>query len=167
MSDQEWCCPFCGEQIPIGVTRCRHCGELFTASMQRGIPDPEDSACAGDASAQALGDFFRAYVRSAELRGAYLSEADLFHVNLVAADLRGADLGGANLSNADLSRTDLSGANLLGADLSDANLCGADLSRTNLIDAILEGTRYDRYTIWPEGFDPASAGATDVDHKRS
>ena len=165
MAEGLWCCPFCGEQIPIGVRRCRHCGELFTASGQRGIPDPEGSAYEGDACAQTMGEFFRAYVRSAELRGAYLSGADLFDVNLVAADLRGADLGGANLNSADLSRADLSGANLLGADLSDANLCGTDFSNANLIDAILESARYDRYTVWPEGFDPGSAGAIKADEQ--
>jgi uncharacterized protein YjbI with pentapeptide repeats len=64
------------------------------------------------------------------LRGADLSDADLFN-----ADLRGANLSNAFLSNADLRDADLSKANLLDADLSDATLRHADLSEADLIGA--------------------------------
>lgn len=60
--------------------------------------------------------------------------------NLIEADLRGADMSRANLSKADL--------------------CGADMSKANLKEAI-----YDTTTRWPDGFDPVSAGASEVDQK--
>ena len=155
-----WDCPFCGEEITTPLARrCPHCGERFAedgAAMQRGVP--EDGTYKGEATGPDMTTFFRAYVQSAELRGAYLSEADLFHADLSAADLRGADLGGANLNSADLSRADLSRANLVGADLSDADLRGTDL-RGDLIGTILADAQYDEYTAWPEGFDPLAAGA--------
>ena len=72
----------------------------------------------------------------------------------VRADLRGANLSGAKLYGADLSEADLrwadlSDANLSEADLYGANLCGADLRWANLY-----GARWDKYTTWPEGFEP-------------
>ena len=57
----------------------------------------------------------RAYLRGADLRGAYLR----------GAYLRGADLRGAYLRGADLRGADLRRAYLRGADLSEADLSGA------------------------------------------
>ena len=74
----------------------------------------------------------RAYLRRADLSGAYLSGADLRR-----ADLRRADLSGAYLRRADLRRADLSGAYLSGADLRRADLSGADLSGAYLSGANL------------------------------
>ena len=56
------------------------------------------------------------------------------------------------------------GANLYRADLYEANLYGADLYRANLYRADLcradlRGATYDKYTNWPDGFDPIKAGA--------
>ncbi|MCC6720537.1 MAG: pentapeptide repeat-containing protein, partial [Acetobacteraceae bacterium] len=74
-----------------------------------------------------------------DLRGAYLSDADLSGANLRGADLSDADLSGADLSGANLRGADLRGAYLGDADLSGANLRGADLSGANLGDADLRG----------------------------
>ncbi|EHQ4282119.1 pentapeptide repeat-containing protein [Salmonella enterica] len=79
-------------------------------------------------------NLFGADLFGADLRGAYLSDADLR-----GADLRGADLSGADLSGAYLSDTDLRDANLRGAYLSDADLRGADLFGADLRDANLRG----------------------------
>lgn len=78
----------------------------------------------------------------ANLRGVYLSGANLRGVNLSGSILPGACLLGANLSGADLSEANLSEANLSEADLSEANLSyanlsGADLSKANLSHANL------------------------------
>jgi hypothetical protein len=62
------------------------------------------------------------------LRGADLSEANLFAAHLEGINLFAANLEGADLREADLREADLSGARLLWADLSGANLEGADLS---------------------------------------
>ncbi|EAC3505717.1 pentapeptide repeat-containing protein, partial [Listeria monocytogenes] len=71
----------------------------------------------------------------ADLRGAYLSNA-----NLRGANLRFADISNANLSNANLSNANLSNANLSIAYLSNANLSITDLSNANLYNANLRGT---------------------------
>lgn len=75
-----------------------------------------------------------AKLRYADLSDANLSDANLIGANLLGADLHRADLIGANLSYADLRyaslcHTNLKGADLRDADLSDANLSGADLHR--------------------------------------
>ena len=57
-------------------------------------------------------DGVRAYLRGANLRGAYLSGAYLRSADLRGANLSGADLRGANLRGAYLRRADLRGANL-------------------------------------------------------
>ena len=41
-----------------------------------------------------------------------------------------------------------------------ADLKGAKLDMVNLTQASLQHARYDRTTIWPDGFDPAQTGAT-------
>ena len=71
------------------------------------------------------------------------------------ADLRRADLFGADLEGVDLNGADLNEANLYEADLNGADLGGALLSRANLI-----GARANKNTVWPEGFDPKTAGVT-------
>ena len=90
----------------------------------------------------------RAKLQYANLRGAYLRDADLRGANLRGAylrdaDLRGANLRGADLSNAYLRDADLRGANLRGADLSNAYLRDADLRGADLRDADLRGADLD------------------------
>jgi hypothetical protein len=85
-----------------------------------------------------------AYLFDANLDGANLSEANLkgaylFDANLFKANLKGANLSEADLNGAYLYRTKLIGASLLGANLSEANLEGADLERANLKVANLLG----------------------------
>ncbi len=50
-------------------------------------------------------------------------------------------------------------ADLRGVDFSEANLAQCDLSDANLKGVILSGVTYDRFTRWPEGFDPVDKGA--------
>jgi uncharacterized protein YjbI with pentapeptide repeats len=98
-------------------------------------------------------------LREANLRGAKLRNAELSGADLQGVDLSGADLRDANISNAKMSGAILVEANLIGADLSSADLSGADMSQAHLFEADLRVTKYDRYTRWPEGFDPVAAGA--------
>ncbi len=74
--------------------------------------------------------------------------------NLVGARLDGASLVGARLVGASLV-----GARLDGASLDGASLVGARLDRASLVGARLVGALYDRWTRWPDGFDPAASGA--------
>jgi uncharacterized protein YjbI with pentapeptide repeats len=64
-------------------------------------------------------------------------------------DLSGFDYGSAWMMGLDLTGSVLRGTNLRNADLTGALLDGADL----------RGAIFDRWTIWPEGFDPLAAGA--------
>ncbi|MFC1997047.1 pentapeptide repeat-containing protein [Chloroflexota bacterium] len=82
------------------------------------------------------------------LRGASLYRAELF-----VAKLRGTNLIEANLSEAILIKADLADAKLSRAYLSGANLKRANLSDADLAGAYLVGARYDRKTIWPDGWD--------------
>jgi hypothetical protein len=103
-------------------------------------------------------DFSDVEMWGTSFAGANLTEAVMANAKLGQGDFQGAVLSGADLSNADLSRADFTGAKLNGADLSGsrlyrANFAGADLSGAVLTGALLGGT------IWPDGFDPAIAGA--------
>ena len=95
----------------------------------------------------------------AYLEGAYLGGANLEGANLEGANLLRANLEGANLEGANLLRANLEGAYLGGANLLRANLLRANLLRANLEGAYLGGAKYDKYTIFPAGFDAKEKGA--------
>jgi hypothetical protein len=76
-----------------------------------------------------------------------------------SVNLQGTDLRRAWLSGADLRKFGLRDANLMRASLDHADLRGAELRNANLREANFEGARADAYTIWPDGFDWAEAGA--------
>ena len=78
-----------------------------------------------------------ANLSGADLRGAYLREANLREAYLRGADMSWADLRGAYLREANLSEADLRGADLSGADLRGAYLREANLSEANLREANL------------------------------
>ena len=166
-------CPFCVEPIRRGARRCLHCGQLIRSpEEEREVGDPPRVDPLAGQRRPPLpkpdGDdaLLLAYLEGEDLRGAMLAGADLFDADLAGADLRSADLSDALLSEANLRAADLSGANLAGADLSEADLCGADLTGAVLAGADLTGARYDGRTLWPEGLDPAAAGAVCVSPER-
>jgi uncharacterized protein YjbI with pentapeptide repeats len=168
-------CPFCRETLSYGAQNCHNCGESLAPPTRASVFEELDDL--SRVPLDELDELTLAYLRGAELSGAYLSGVDLFGANLSAADLRGADLGGAHLVSADLSGADLSGTNLFGADLSwaelqGADLRGADLRRADMTGAGLQGAvlteaLYDSYTRWPEGYDPHSSGAVCADSKHA
>ncbi len=80
-----------------------------------------------------------ANLSEADLRGAYLREANLREAYLRGADMSWADLRGAYLREANLSEADLRGADLSGADLRGAYLREANLSEANMSWANLRG----------------------------
>ena len=90
----------------------------------------------------------KADLRGADLRGAYLSKANLSRADLREADLRGVRLSEANLSRADLREADLRGVRLSEANLSRADLRGADLRGAYLSKANLSRANLD-YSSWP------------------
>jgi len=82
-------------------------------------------------------DLRSADLRSADLRSADLRSADLRSADLRSADLRSADLRSADLRFADLRSADLRFASLWSADLRFADLWSADLQGADLQDADL------------------------------
>lgn len=109
----------------------------------------------------------------ADLREANLYKADLSHVKLNEAVLTWSilnkcDLTGANLAHANLCAVNAKKANFSLAKLYKAELCegaflganfrGAFLEGANLEYANMRNTIYDKYTIFPKGFDPEEAG---------
>ncbi len=127
-------------------------------------------------------DLTIAHLERANLRGVHLKGAFLLDAHLEGADLNGADLEGSILIGTHLEGADLRGAHLERAYLSVADLktavrsphLASDLHlvyerREQLLDigrgqrrwldvADLKGARADRYTTWPEDFDPRAAG---------
>ena len=59
---------------------------------------------------------------------------------------------------ADLAGANLAGTNLRRADLAVAYLAGVNLRGANLGGGYFRGAFADEDTIWPEGFDPGTAG---------
>lgn len=118
--------------------------------------------------------------KGAELRGAYLMDAEAMRANfrsssLIMADLRRANLRGAilqcSLLYARFDYADLSGANFTYAEIGDTSFAGCDLRGAvmlayHLDDAIFTGARFDRHTVWPEGFRPLDKGAIEVEERR-
>lgn len=81
----------------------------------------------------------------------FLAEAGLINRNQAVVDLRGAylsyaNLHGANLSSVALSDTNLFHANLIGADLSNANLSGTNLLCTYLNSANIQRANLKKLT---------------------
>ena len=99
----------------------------------------------------------------ANLERANLERAILFKANLTGANLVGADLSralmtdaemvGAHLAGANLTRADLTGAVLRCADLSGANLEQANLIATDLRMTKLSGAQLDGANLLYVGFD--------------
>ena len=88
-----------------------------------------------------------------ETEGKEGQRADLTDTDLSKVNLRCADLSNANLVGADLRQ-----ANLVGADLSTASLLGANLLGAFLTGADLKGAKYNKETIFSEGFNPKERG---------
>ena len=98
-------------------------------------------------------------LRGADLRGAYLQDADLR-----GAELRGADLQGANLQDADLRGADLRSAELRGADLQGADLQDAYLRGANLQDADLRGADLQGANLWGANLQDADLRSAELRH---
>lgn len=99
-----------------------------------------------------------ASLRRADLRGADLEEANLRGADLRGVNLREASLRRADLEKADLREADLGAADLEEADLGEADLGAADLREADLRGAKLQGALSGWDTVWPEGFEPSTAG---------
>jgi len=94
-----------------------------------------------------------------ELRGADFTEAAMAGEDFSSADLTGAIMANATVGYGKFLGAVLDGADLTGASLEGADLRGASLKGANLSNTRLAWAQYDATTVWPDGFDPAAAGA--------
>jgi uncharacterized protein YjbI with pentapeptide repeats len=129
-------------------------------------------------------DLFIANLTKASLYGAQAKGANFRYAKIRKSDLRTANfqetnLSGANLENSILAFADLRNAFLLGtkltnAELSHANLSGAFYSDKETLPEVFEILKkikfnffglenHDRYTIFPDGFDPQKAGMLKIE----
>ncbi|SFS04573.1 Pentapeptide repeat-containing protein [Granulicella pectinivorans] len=99
-----------------------------------------------------------------DLRGADFTGADMYWVMFFEADCEGAIFRNARFYGCDLKNVNFRGADLRGAILALDNLngathlMGADLSGALLEGCNMTGTEYDKFTVFPEGFDPEAHG---------
>jgi uncharacterized protein YjbI with pentapeptide repeats len=102
----------------------------------------EDADCSADEKNQSMG-LMRVTFKSADLR-----RADFSGANLARADLRFAKLSGANLAGATLREADASGADLRGALLQGADATGLDVDSARIDTAsvpnLAKATHLDR-----------------------
>ena len=103
-------------------------------------------------------NLFQANLIGAIMTNAILKEANLAEATMNGAILQNADFSRANLASADMNWVDFSGANLAKANLQHARLGWAKLVKANLEGANLTGARYNKHTVWPDGFSPEKAG---------
>lgn len=111
--------------------------------------------------------FVDADLEGADLEGADLRAACLFRANLQRTNLRRCDLSETEIVKSDLRHADLDGSNLGYANLSGADLCGANLKGANVNGADFGGAKYDRKTVFPDGFDVTLHGMIRVDESTS
>jgi uncharacterized protein YjbI with pentapeptide repeats len=104
-------------------------------------------------------DFRRADFRLATIVGAHLRRSDFRWADLTGVDMRGTSISACDLRHADLTGADLRDVRL-GAVNDGRGGWGVDLSHAQLRGVDLRGASYDATTIWPDRFDPESAGAT-------
>ncbi|MCA9201109.1 MAG: pentapeptide repeat-containing protein, partial [Planctomycetales bacterium] len=103
-------------------------------------------------------DLSEAELRSISLRGAKAEGAVFSCATLFFADFAGADLRSALFDQAELFETNFSGAKLANASFQNVPaLAAARFDST---------TTYNQWTIFPDGFDPVSAGLTYVESPR-
>jgi uncharacterized protein YjbI with pentapeptide repeats len=107
-----------------------------------------------------------------DLRGADFSNADLywtylFRANCEGTNFRNSRLSGVVLDGANLRRSDLTGAYISYDNLNgSSSLIEADLTDALMEGADLRGSRYNRKTIFPLGFDPIANGMVLVDEEQ-
>ena len=85
----------------------------------------------------------KASLVQANLRSAYLQEAELQNANFTRANLRNANLQGTELQNANLTLANLIGANLQGTELQNVKPTQANLIRVKFNEAKLQGAKLD------------------------
>ena len=90
-------------------------------------------------------------------------ESDSDILDWEVPNLSWLDLSNCNLTNGNLENAVCCFANFSGADLTKANLANTNLTGANLLGTIMSGAKYNKATIFPNSFDPVSAGMVAID----
>lgn len=93
-----------------------------------------------------------------DVKRAKAGDKNLQEADFSWADMSNIDLSGANLHKANLHGARFSGALLVNVNLAEADLTDADLTEAKLAEVNLFRTRYNKRTLWPEGFSPVGLG---------
>jgi Pentapeptide repeats (8 copies) len=113
-------------------------------------------------------DLTSCLLKNYDFRGAKFHLATLDETHWLWTDLHGTDFTSASLRRARFSGCDLRGVDLSWADLTrayfstaqgPAGFVGCDLTGARLDGIRFRYGRYDKATVWPDGFDPAACGA--------
>jgi uncharacterized protein YjbI with pentapeptide repeats len=103
-------------------------------------------------------------LRGSDFSGAHLYWTYLYRANCSECNFTGATLQGVVLDEVNLAKANFTGAQLIADNLGGhCSLLGIDLRNTELEGVVLTGCEYDSWTLFPEGFDPASRGMVRVD----
>jgi uncharacterized protein YjbI with pentapeptide repeats len=123
------------------------------------------------------GHWMTCQLDGANLREARLIKLETYEIKAADVDFSLVEAPKHAFSDCKLERANFAGANLAGGAISacalagasfrEANIVGTDLSEQELAGVDLTGAKYDRKTRFPEGFDPAAAGAVLVSSART
>ena len=101
----------------------------------------------------------RAEVMHADFTNAVISELQLTNAKVCSSIFRNCDMTVGHFEGADFTGADFSGAKMLDTHFENCNLRGAIMLGTEIESAIFTGAKFDRHTVWPEGFNPLEHGA--------
>lgn len=117
--------------------------------------------------------FVKTNFRGAEFQNSILYNSNLIEARLMVArfdnaclkkcDLKNAFLNGAVFKGANLESSDLTGANVFSSDFSQAVLLNSIMLCESIETAIFLGAKYNKYTKWPNNFNPKLFGAILID----
>jgi uncharacterized protein YjbI with pentapeptide repeats len=131
--------------VSIGLAMVR---AIYNASVPNYSAWQTDRALDGDIEQLKSSSSCRqCRLKSYDLQGIELLNADLYDANLLNINLRTANLFGANLERAELINVSLAGANLEASTLSGANFLNSDLTYANLQDTNLQDTRFSKTSL--------------------
>lgn len=126
----------------------------LTSALSSGYPPPTKT----------VPDFPGEDLSKLSLFSSWMPGSNMKGAKMHLTDWRATNFEGANLSEVDATGAVFFDSTLDKADLTNADLTGADLRFTSMEDAKLDGAKlknalYNDKTVWPDGFDPAKAGA--------
>jgi uncharacterized protein YjbI with pentapeptide repeats len=107
-----------------------------------------------------------AEVMHADFTNAVVGQLAMKETKACGSIFRNCDMRASHFENADLSGADLKDADMMHASFENCNLCRTIMLGKNLENATFTGAKFDRHTVWPEGFNPLERGAVLIDSEK-